>query len=392
MKVLIYTDVLSHKAGGLYYSVSSLAKSVLQNRCDVNLMGYVDEYFQDDMYMYGDVPLIKLKGQWPLKRQCLSFNTLKYMQDVSPTIIHQQGMWSFLSLYTSLYKKRNYQCKTVISPRGMLDPWIVKRSPLKKWIARRLFENENLKRANCIHALCESEYHSIRAYGLNNPIAIIPNGTNIPDWEREFPMFTKKTCRNILFLSRLHPKKGVLELVYAYAKIDRLNKNLTEKWHLKIGGWGDESYIEMIRKAIEENDLSDKVELLGAVYGKEKDLLLKNSDVFILPTYSEGLPMAVLEAWAYGLPVITTEYANLPEGFKAGAAYKISNDIDNLSERLIDFMQLPDDYIFSYGVKGLNLVKQQFSWDFIGQRTIQLYEWLLSGGRRPDFVYDLNDK
>lgn len=387
-EVLIYTGVLSHKAGGLYYSVSSLAKSVLQNRYGVTLMGYVDDYSQDDMYMYGDVPLVKMGGQWPLKRQCLSFNTLKLMQDISPAIIHQQGIWSFLSLYTLLYKKRNTECKTIISPRGMLDPWIVRRSPLKKWIARKLFEDENLSRADCIHALCESEYHSIRAYGLKNPIAIIPNGTNIPDWEREFSVFTKKTCRNILFLSRLHPKKGVLELVYAYAKINKLNKELTEKWHLKIGGWGDDSYIEMIKEAIEENGLSDKIELLGAIYGKEKDQLLKDSDVFILPTYSEGLPMAVLEAWAYGLPVITTEHANLPIGFEVGAAYRVDTNVNNLTEQLLDFMQRSDENIFSYGIKGVKLVKEHFSWESIGKKTIELYEWLSNKGCKPDFVYD----
>lgn len=81
----------------------------------------------------------------------------------------------------------------------MLDPWIIKRSPIKKYIAKIWFENQNLRKAECIHALCVSEYNSIREYGLKNPVAIIPNGTTIPQWKRNYDLIDKKRKKHIIF-------------------------------------------------------------------------------------------------------------------------------------------------------------------------------------------------
>lgn len=387
MSVIVLTGVLSRMAGGLFYSVPNLVKSISKEGQNVSLMGFRDQFSAVDWGNYEDLSVNTYQTLWPFKKFGLSTEVITKIQDISPSVIHQQGIWSFLSYYTLRYKREHPDCKTVIAPRGMLDPWIVRRSPLKKWIVRKWFEDENLHKADCMHALCKSEYDSIREYGLKNPIAIIPNGTNIPNWKRNFDVFSQKPAKSILFLSRLHPKKGVIEMLKAYSIIKSSHPDIVEKWHLKIGGWGEESFINEIKNTIKTLELSNHVELLGAVYGEAKDKLLKSSDALILPTYSEGLPMTILEAWAYGLPVLTTDYANLPEGFKAKASYRIENEPEKMSKGLVEFLSLSDEDIFQYGENGYSLALESFSWDSIGRKLISLYDWMLTGKNKPEFVY-----
>lgn len=387
MSIIVLTGVLSRKAGGLFYSVPNLARAISKKKQNVSLMGFRDKFSEVDFGNYEGLSVNTYQTSWPLQKFGHSTDVITKIQDFSPLVIHQQGIWSFLSFYTLRYKRKHPDCKTVIAPRGMLDPWIVKRSPLKKWIVRKWFEDENLYKADCIHALCKSEYDSIREYGLKNPVAIIPNGTNIPDWKRNPNIFFKKPTKTLLFLSRLHPKKGVIEMLKAYSFIKSNRPDIVAKWHLKIGGWGEESFIKEIKNTIEILELSNNVELLGAVYGEAKDELLKSSDALILPTYSEGLPMTVLEAWAYGLPVLTTDYANLPEGFKTKASYRIENEPGKMSKGLTEFLSLSDKDIFRYGENGYSLALGAFSWDAIGKKLISLYDWLLTGKNKPDFIY-----
>ena len=388
MKILILTSVLSRKAGGLFYSVPNLTKAIVKNGCNAYLSGFFDEFYKTDSINYDGLKICPYSVFGPLKNYSMSKDLRKCIRKIQPQVIHQQGIWSFLSFFTLRYKRTHKECKTIITPRGMLDPWILKRSPLKKFLARKIFEDNNLHNADCLHALCYSEYKSMREYGLKNPIAIIPNGITIPTWKRNYDLYKSKKIKSLLFLSRLHPKKGIFELICAFANIKEKNPELVEQWKLIIGGWGSKEYIQTLENEIENKGLSDNVKMLGPVYGNDKDLLLKECDVFILPSYSEGLPMAILEAWAYGLPVITTEFSNLPEGFETGAAYKIENNIDKLTDGLLDFMMKSNKDIIEYGRNGYKLVSEKFSWDIIGKKTIDLYNWVLEGGPKPDFILE----
>ena len=388
MKIIFFTDVCSHKAGGLYYSVSNLSKSIKKlDKYDVKVLGYFDQYTPKDIDIYSPVDVIEYKCPSIVQKFALSYDALNILKKEEPQIIHQQGIWLFHSLYTSKYKKKKPNCKVVISPRGMLDPWIIKRSPIKKYIAKIWFENQNLRKAECIHALCVSEYNSIREYGLKNPVAIIPNGTTIPQWKRNYDLIDKKKKKSILFLSRLHPKKGVKELIIAVKIIKETSPQLLTNWIFKIGGWGEKAYIEELEQIVVNNQLSPYFQFIGSVYGKEKEQLLKESDAFILPTYSEGLPMAILEAWAYGLPVITTQYSNIPEGFKTHSIFEITTDPSNMATQLTIFLNMDNDHIAQYGKNGLELVKKHFSWDIISKQTEELYQWLLGNQKElPLFI------
>ena len=180
---------------------------------------------------------------------------------------------------------------------------------------------------------------------------------------------------------------GVKELIIAVKIIKETSPQLLTNWIFKIGGWGEKAYIEELEQIVVNNQLSPYFQFIGSVYGKEKEQLLKESDAFILPTYSEGLPMAILEAWAYGLPVITTQYSNIPEGFKTHSIFEITTDPSNMATQLTIFLNMDNDHIAQYGKNGLELVKKHFSWDIIAKQTEELYQWLLGNQKElPLFI------
>lgn len=383
MKVELLTTVNSHKAGGLYYSVKFLAKSLIDYGIDVGILSYNDNHSINDLQTYQGIPMHTYKISPILKALGIPKNCLKKLKTLSPEIVHQQGIWMANSISLSNYRKYNKNVKTVIAPRGMLDSWAINNSSLKKKIAGHLFEYANLRKASCIHALCESEYESFRAFGLKNPVAIIPNGTIIPTYKRSY---ISKKKRTLLFLGRIHSKKGISELIEAINLINQNSPSLLENWEIQIGGWGDENYCNLLQEECRSKKLMNYVKFIGSKYNEEKENCLINADAFILPSYSEGLPMAVLEAWAYQLPVIITEFCNLPEGFTSNSAMQISTDSLTMSKQLMQILEMPQNQFCNIGINGYNLVKTKFSWDIIGKQTIELYKWLLYGDTTPDFV------
>ena len=110
-------------------------------------------------------------------------------------------------------------------------------------------------------------------------------------------------------------------------------------------------------------------------------------DAYILPSHGEGLPMTVLEAWAWHKPVIITQECHIPEGFDANAAIKIEDNKDSVKEGIIKLLSMGDDELNNMGENGYNLVKNHFSWDVAARKMIELYRWLLGQQDKPDFVY-----
>jgi glycosyltransferase involved in cell wall biosynthesis len=373
-KVVMLSGVNSRNSGGLFNSVKSLAFSLIRNSTfDISICTYDDEFSDKDRHTYDGITqhVYKLLGP---RKLGLSSDLGSILQNVSPDIIHQQGIWMFYSYNAKRFMMKNKGAKHIISPRGMLDPWILKNSRWKKEIAKVLFERSNLKSADCIHALCESEYMSIRSFGLTNPVAIIPNGINIP------PHFIKAKRtgqkRTLLFISRIHPKKGLGFFIDALNNINKNDSSALINWQIRIAGWSQLGHQDELIAKTKEYGLNDKIKFLGSIYGIKKESELMNADAFILPSYSEGLPMSILEAWSYKLPVIMTKDCNIPEGFSSDAAVLIDHNIESCSKVLINFFNLDDCQLEAIGDNGYKLVRDKFTWDKIGQQTIELYEWL----------------
>jgi poly(glycerol-phosphate) alpha-glucosyltransferase len=273
----------------------------------------------------------------------------------------------------------------------MLDSWALKNSAWKKKIAGWLYENRNLGSAACIHALCESEYQSIRAYGLTNPVCIIPNGVDLPSltdtevtppWEPQVD-----GGKNVmLFLGRIHPKKGLENLIRAWSILKANKLAELEQWHLVIAGWSQGGHENDLKRLANEMNLRADVSFAGPLYDTAKDAALRAAKAFILPSFSEGLPMAVLEAWAYGLPVIMTRECNIPDGFEAGAALDVRPDVESITEGLKSFVALSEGTRERMGLGGLELAKSRYSWPKIASQMIDVCKWVLGQGDKPDCV------
>ena len=150
-----------------------------------------------------------------------------------PDIVHLHGLWS-LGLHRCAAICRRLGIRYVIAPRGMLEPWSLKQKWLKKRMARWLYQDRDLKCAAALHATAESEAEQFRKLGFRNPVIVSPNGVNVP--KKFEPRNTLNTRKRVLFVSRMHPKKGVLELVEAFASLSSLPSvcSVVENWTCEL--------------------------------------------------------------------------------------------------------------------------------------------------------------
>jgi poly(glycerol-phosphate) alpha-glucosyltransferase len=380
--ITILTGTNSRNGGGLFNSVKSLALSLAsKNQIDLDVLSHNDEYSKEDITSWGDLNMAIYNIVGP-KNFAFSKDLKQLLKDINPDIIHQQGIWTYAS-NCSLMQKKKFNTKTIITPRGMLDFWAINNSKFKKKIVGNWFESTNLKTADCIHALCESEYYSIRNYGLTNPVAIIPNGISLPHNLQKKKRGGKKNV--LLFISRIHPKKGLDFIIEVFKTIMENEPNLLSNWEFRIAGWSQNGHQEELKQKCDSYNLNTFIKFIGPVYGEAKESELLNADAFILPSYSEGLPMSVLEAWSYKLPAIMTKECNIPEGFKNKAGIQINHNLEDASKIIKSVLNLEYD-LEVYGENGYRLVKSKFTWDKIANQTLSLYRWLLKQEEMPDFI------
>jgi glycosyltransferase involved in cell wall biosynthesis len=311
------------------------------------------------------------------------------MANSSMDILHVHGIWMYQSV-ASLYWNARTKSPYLISPHGMLDSWALSNSHLRKKVAARLYEHRHLNGAACIHALCEAEYNSIREFGLRNPVCIIPSGVTLAPWLRPEPPDWKKALspdtRVLLFLGRLHPKKGVHHLIPAWREaLARVDED-RQDWKLIIAGPGQRQYVDRLRQLISENEMADKVQLVGPQYGAAKEATLAWSQGFVLPSHSEGMPMSVLEAWAHSLPTVYTPQCNLPEGVAKGAAISIEADKDGIAAGLEALLRLPEMERRLMGQAGRHLASSEFSWVRSGLEFERVYRWIARSEPMPSCV------
>ncbi|MEM4204673.1 MAG: glycosyltransferase, partial [Candidatus Methanomethylicaceae archaeon] len=219
-----------------------------------------------------------------------------------------------------------------------------------------------------------SEADNIRRMGLTNRVEVIPNGVDVSDFEcgltREelefmFPKIKGRTL--VLFLGRIHPKKGLLNLVIAFKKVRSLYPDVI----LLIAGPDERGHKREVEECVRQEGLNEDVLFLGPVSGELKVGLLKNSDVFVLPSYSEGFPVAVLEALACKLPVVLTKYCNVPEVAEAGAGIEVDISPYQIANAII--ILLSDHKMRKQmGENGYRLVLERFNWDRVAKMTINL--------------------
>ena len=387
MHVIMVIASVSRHAAGVGVSVRGLCER-LRKDCRISVLSVKDEFSELDRGAWE--PLEPLLFDYHGPRQIGYAPKLKRaMQAMSCDLIHNHGLWMYPDLAARQAAQRA-DVPLVVSPHGMLDAWALHNSAWKKRLAGWLFTNRTLHHAACLHALCESEYHSIREYGLKNPVCVIPNGVDLPsDAETPKPASNHgradDTRKTVLFMGRIHAKKGLENLVKAWGAV-KSRRYPNNGWRLVITGGDQLGHEDWLKRMVCDLALERDVLFTGLLQGRDKEAALTRADAFVLPSYSEGLPIAVLEAWAHHLPVVMTSQCNLPEGFAARAALEVRPEPQSIAEGLLRLFSMTPQERRAAGDRGRALVESRFTWPAVAEQMMNVYRWLRRGGPQPDCV------
>lgn len=382
--VIFHTiDGIDSKYGGPSRCVPRLAHALTQIGLDVRLFTLSavrpnlnkDNSLQYSLcdYEHNSSAFQRLKALRKLQREL----SLQIDECSGKSIIHDNGIW-LLSNHMSVSTAINSRTPLVITTHGMISPWAMKHKSFKKIVAWKLYQERDLLTANLIHATSQQEAENIYNLKLKKPVAIVPNGVDIPLW-RERPIISgnKKT---ILFLSRIYPVKGLLNLVHAWQQIK------SPDWKIVVAGPDESGHQKEVMDAIHVARLDDWFEFIGPVGDDDKWDLFFKADLFVLPSFTENFGIVIAEALACGLPVITTTGTPWQDLLTHKCGWWVDIGVEQLAEALSDAISRSDAERTAMGLRGRQFVESSFGWDKIAREMRSVYEWVLHGGTQPACV------
>ena len=280
--------------------------------------------------------------------------------------LHLHGIWMYPSHAGARWARLTGRAY-LISPHGMLDPWIIARGRWKKLLARAGYERASWRAARAFHALTGGEARDIARESGRSDTIVIPNaGPAVA------PTDQNPRAPQIIYIGRIHPKKNLGAMIAAWRQAQ-----LPVDAQLTIAGWGEPQDVAALRMAI--GDTPGNIDFVGPVYGAAKQALLDSARFTILPSLSEGLPMAVLEGWAAGAPSIMTAACNLPEGVNTGAALACGPDAASIAQALTEALQLDEPQWQAMAAAARGLAAGPFSAATIAVRWANAYHGLIAG-------------
>lgn len=299
-----------------------------------------------------------------------------HLDDRRAEVLHDNGVW-LAANHAAATTARALRVPWIVAPRGMLEPWSLRHRAWKKKLAWWGYQRRDLHGAALLHATSAMEADNLRALGLRQPIAVVANGVDVPALRRGR---TRGDARTAVFLSRVHPKKGLLDLVRAWAAVR------PPGWRMVVAGPDEDGHAAEVMAAVRAARLESCFTLIGAVEGAEKRALLDRGDLFVFPTYSENFGLVVAEALAHGLPVITTTGAPWSGLESERCGWWIDVGAEPLAEALRRAVELPDAERDAMGARGRDWVGRCFAWPGIGREMLAVYEWMLGEGSMPASV------
>jgi glycosyltransferase involved in cell wall biosynthesis len=294
-------------------------------------------------------------------------------------VIHNHGLWLMPNVRAG-EAAASVPTPLVVSPRGMLAPVALAFSPVKKQAFWALFQGPMVRCAACIHATSDQEYEELRGFGLVNPVAIIPNGMDLPEVSMS-RIARPAGERVVLSLGRIHPKKGLTRLVHAWSKVEARCPG----WSLKIVGPSEAGHDHELRALAMALGLKC-ISIEGAIYGDAKTTAYRDADVFVLSTLNENFGLTVAEALAAGTPVISTKGAPWSGLEREGCGWWIDHGVEPLAAALAHAMALPREALRSMGDKGREWMVRDFTWDRIARDMLDVYLWLARNAEPPTTV------
>ncbi len=298
----------------------------------------------------------------------------RFFDGSPPDVIHDNGLW--LLFHHSIASCANkMSIPRILSVRGMLTPWALQHHGLRKRIAWLAYQRRDMDSVCVVHATSENEAQEIHEIGLRLPIAVIPNGVEVPPI---VPLMDEcRSQRTLLFLSRIHPVKGLLLLVKAWSIARPVG------WRVVIAGPDEGGHGRTVKAAARKAGVAEDFDFVGPAYGIHRERLYANADLFILPTHSENFGMVVAEALAWGIPVITTRGApwRILDENRCGWWTEIG--AESLAEALRKATALTDEERRAMGFRGRQLVADRYAWSRVAEQMQGVYSWVLGDAPRP---------
>ena len=371
---------IDQEAGGPSYSVTRICQTLQQQGCPIQLAvleplpeNWNNNFAQAFPYSFGPKKLGRsLPMKYWLRNAALSG---------SYNIIHNHSLWMMPNIYSGR-ATLNSTCQLVVSPEGTFSKEALKYSKFSKNIFWHLLQGPAIKNAAAFHATSIQEYYDIRKMGFNQPVAILPNGIDIPTWQPSVKRNPYSRGRHLLYLGRIHPIKGLEDLLKAWSILE---PRFTD-WQLTIVGPDNSNYSRKLQKYAGELGLK-YCNFTGALYGEDKLNAYRHADLYVLPTRSENFGMTVAEALAAGSAVITTKGAPWQGLEKENAGWWVDIGLDPLVAALEDALNQSPMELSNKGMRGREWMKRDYSWHKISEDMASFYLWLAGGdGQPPNFV------
>lgn len=306
-------------------------------------------------------------------RECLK-------KEENVDIYHIHGTWMHHGLAVSQYANK-LRKPYLVSPRGMLYPQALAHHALLKKTMMWLYQGKVFADAACVQATCKEEMEHYRALGFKTPVAVLPNPIEINGViDREIP---GKPIFKVGYLGRIHPRKRVERLIYAFSELREELKDC----HLMIIGGGDDTYRTFLEAEVKRLDVKN-VEFVGFLTGREKDDAITGLSLLVVPSDFENFGNIVTEALVRGVPVVASKGMPWQELEEYHCGWWIDNDQESINRALSEAIAIPTKERRRMGMNGKRLMREKYSVEVLGKKMKRLYEWILNGGERPEFVYE----
>ena len=306
--------------------------------------------------------------------------------------IHSIFLWPTT---IAAYWSRRRGVPYLIRPAGSLDPVVLTKaylgwrdslpSRVRKWVYLNTLGRWDINGAAGIHFTSQAELEASRTPRFHPPGYVLPLGVDLSGREEatggvslreRYPQLAGKKI--VLFLSRLDPKKGLDILILALADLATKRSDFA----LVVAGSGASSYQSQVASMVEKHGLGDRTVFLGLVQGGDKWSVLRDADVFVLPSYRENFGVAVVEAMATGLPVVISDRVNIHQEVSAAGAGLITSldpgEVARATETLLNDEALRR----KMGAAGEVLAGERFSWERVGRSIVREYEKIISTRQR----------
>ncbi len=263
--------------------------------------------------------------------------------------------------------------------RGVFAPESLRYRGAKKRLYIRAIEYPIMSRASMLFALTPAEVASYRALGVTTPARVVPNGVHVDRYRITARQATSDRfglpddAQVVLFLSRVHPSKGAGRLLDAFLSAAARLPNV----HLVLAG-PDETGLEAeFRTRAQESDVAARVHFPGMVEGADKFDLLARADLFALPSNSEGLSIAMLEAMASGTALLLSPGCHYPDAEREGFGRTVDLAPASIAAALVEMLADRDGLVTS-GARARMYARQHHDWEVITDQWVQAYEDVLA--------------